>query len=58
MDRRISRVPDRVRFNKQARDAYRHPGARQFGNLRAASAGRGAKRVAALQCVGNVEDNR
>jgi hypothetical protein len=47
-----------MRFNKQAGDTHRHTGARQFGNLRTASAGRGAKRVAALQSVGNVEDNR
>jgi hypothetical protein len=48
----------RVRFDKQTRQTGRHTGARQFGYLSTTTARRGAKRIAALQRVGHVEDNR
>jgi hypothetical protein len=47
-----------MRFDKQTGDTYRHTGAGQLAHLRTATAGGSAKRVAALQRVGDVEDNR
>ncbi len=53
---RVVRI--RMRFNKQTGDTYRHTGAGQLAHLRTTTAGGCAKRVAALQRVGDVENDR
>ena len=47
-----------MRFNEQASDTHRHTRTRQLGNLSTTAAACCAKRVAALQRVGYVKDNR
>ncbi|AEW74067.1 hypothetical protein EcWSU1_02633 [Enterobacter ludwigii] len=53
---RVVRV--RVCFNEQTGQASRHTGARQLGDLRTAAARSCTKRVAALQRMGHIEDDR